>query len=192
MAAVRSLCHHGVLLENGRIKKVGEIYDVVDYYLSSNENKEINVFKPQKAIRQSDNPNIIIQNLELVSCAIQTGKPLSFELTIKNTSVPIDCEIAIAIKKNENSITQFFSKDMGFDITLGTGENRVIVSVPECPITEGDYSLNLWVGSNNRPLDWIQDCFWLHVNPGELIPNHTIENRGYPITVKSSWNVNKK
>ena len=192
MAAVRNLCHHGVLLENGRIKKTGEIYDVVDYYLGSNENKEINVFRPQKAIRHSDNPNIKIHNLEVISSAIQTGKPLSFELKVNNDSVPIDCEIAIAIKKNERSITQFFSKDMGVDITLESGENRIIVSVPECPITEGDYSLNLWVGSNNRPLDWIQDCFHLHVNPGELIPHHTIENRGYPITVKSNWNVNKR
>jgi lipopolysaccharide transport system ATP-binding protein len=35
MAAVRALCQHGVLLENGAVKMSGDINDVVDYYLQT-------------------------------------------------------------------------------------------------------------------------------------------------------------
>ena len=33
MASIRSLCHHGILLENGSVKAKGEINDIVDFYL---------------------------------------------------------------------------------------------------------------------------------------------------------------
>lgn len=35
MASIRSLCRHGVLLENGMTKSIGEVNDIVDLYLES-------------------------------------------------------------------------------------------------------------------------------------------------------------
>ena len=35
MASVRALCYHGVILENGMTKSIGEINDIVDLYLES-------------------------------------------------------------------------------------------------------------------------------------------------------------
>lgn len=37
MASIRALCHHGVLLENGKVKHIGDIHDTVDLYLRDNE-----------------------------------------------------------------------------------------------------------------------------------------------------------
>lgn len=41
MASIRALCNHGVLLENGGVKLMGDINDVVKEYLSANINTEL-------------------------------------------------------------------------------------------------------------------------------------------------------
>lgn len=37
MASIRALCRHGVLLENGMVKKTGNINEVVDFYLGNGD-----------------------------------------------------------------------------------------------------------------------------------------------------------
>ena len=191
MAAVRNLCKTGILLANGSIIKTGNIYETVDEYISANSNTKIAVFSPQKNRQQTYDSHIHVENLRSIPSNVQTGGPLLFELTISNDNNPRKCEIAIALKRNDMPVTQFYSKDMGVDIILNRGINTITIDVSPCPLSEGDYNLNIWVGSNRSPIDWLQDCFCLHVNPGELIPKHTIEFRGYPITVLSKWNINE-
>ena len=44
MASIRALCNNGVLLENGCVKKIGKINDVVDYYVECGQVLECRIF----------------------------------------------------------------------------------------------------------------------------------------------------
>ena len=190
MAAVRNLCSSGILLENGQVKLADKTNNVVDYYLESYDNDEINVFSYKAQNRHHDDHNITIINLKVLNTTVSTGKPLSFEIDINSGYDDLkEVEIAIAINKMGQAVTQFFSKDMGVHICLKKGENTIQLSIPHNPLNEGVYSINLWVGSGHQIIDWIIDCFRIQVNSGAFVDNNTIEYRGYPITIKTNWNV---
>lgn len=190
MASVRNLCSSGVLLENGQIILYDKINSVVDYYLESYDNEEINKFSFETKNRHHNDPNITINNIKLVNSSVATGDPLSFEILIHSSYDNVkDVEIAVALNRMGQSVTQFFSKDMGVHICLKKGENIIQLSTPHNPLNEGVYSINLWVGSGHQIIDWIIDCFKIQVNPGAFVDNHVIEYRGYPITIKTNWNV---
>ena len=191
MAAVKNLCPTGVFLENGMIRATGDIAPIVDQYLESTYSTETNHFMPSTGIHNHVDMNICIEDFEVITHTPKTGYPLTFKLCILNKYEHTkDVEVAIAIKKNGMAITQFFSKDMNYNIQLLHGMNTIDITIANNPLMEGLYSINLWVGSSHQILDWIQNCYLLKVETGEFYPNNTIEYRGYPVIIKSQWVLN--
>lgn len=189
MAAVKQLCGYGIILNNGSIQKIGEASEMVDFYLNE-DNKENNLFTFCQKERHNENNSIKTTDFSTSSKFLKTGAPLDFCIHIQNDSnKETDVECAIAIKKNGNSITQFFSKDMGKSLKLKYGENTISVNIPNNPLTEGIYDINLWIGSNQQIIDWITNCYTIKVDPGSMIENNIIEFRGYPITILSNWEI---
>lgn len=187
MAAVKQLCDSGIILNNGSIIKTGNASELVEIYLNE-ENKEENLFTFCNKERHNDDPKIKTKDFFTTTKKIETGAPIAFSIIIQNEhSKDVEVECAVAIKKNGNSITQFFSKDMGKSIKLKCGENVVTVSIPNNPLTEGVYNINLWIGSNHQIIDWITNCYSIKVDPGSMIDDNIIEYRGYPITIISNW-----
>lgn len=188
MAAVKSICSKGLVLNNGIILNKGLASDMVDFYLYDN-NKNNDLFKFNTKHRKNEDEKIRIIDFRIKSTSLHTGAPLDFYIEIINEhDKNVNVECAIAIKFNDFPITQFFSKDMGTQICLKRGTNIIHTNIPCNPLNEGVYSLNLWLGSNHQIIDWIQDCYSLKVDPGSIIPNNIIEFRGYPITIISHWN----
>lgn len=187
MAAVKSLCDKGIILNNGSIQKRGDASRMVDYYLE-NDNNADNLFVFNTNERKNEDNKIFTNDFKVDSMSLNTGTPLGFTIVIQNdNNYDIDVECAIAIKKSGAPVTQFFSKDMGYKITLKKGLNTIRMNVPKNPLTEGVYSINLWVGSNHQIIDWITNCYTIKVNPGSIVNNNIIEYRGYPITIPSNW-----
>ena len=88
MASVKALCNNGVLLENGQMKMIGEINDVVEHYL-----QEIKADFSRKVIIDNNlhRPNPTNRELEIIEAEIindnehvATDEPLEFVLRIKN------------------------------------------------------------------------------------------------------------
>ena len=45
MASIRALCKHGILLENGRVKSIGEAGDIIDTYLKINDSEHESILE---------------------------------------------------------------------------------------------------------------------------------------------------
>lgn len=189
MTSIKQLCRNCVWLDNGRIKEIGFNNAIVDHYLESNTSSEFNTFLPKKANRRNEDPLIQIKNFSLLDKLPKTGDALRFEFEIENGgSETKQVELAIAIRNNQyEPVTQFFSKDTDANVLLKPGTNIISVITPSLPLVEGNYNLNLWVGSNQRIIDWIMDCFHLRIEAGSIGGIGIAENRGYSLVFPAQW-----
>ncbi len=96
MAAVRSLCHQGVVLSNGQVAYIGSSEDCVDYYLKENQSVNNGLMKDNVnykkafieisriAIDGSDFANIVIgSNQETISLEIEGHTTEAFTGNVK-------------------------------------------------------------------------------------------------------------
>lgn len=191
MTSIKQLCQKSVWLENGKVKEIGNVNTIVDNYLASNSSNEFNTFLPIDNNRRNEDPSIRITDFKLLNKLPKTGDILQFEFEIENKSDETkQVEMAIAIKNIQyEPVTQFFSKDTNTTILLKPGENSISVATPSLPLVEGNYHLNLWVGSNQRIIDWISDCFNLRIESGSIDGINTVENRGYSLIFPAQWTI---
>ncbi len=191
MTSIKQLCQKSVWLENGKVKEIGNVNTIVDNYLASNSSNEFNTFLPIDNNRRNEDPSIRITDFKLLNNLPKTGDILQFEFEIENKSDETkQVEMAIAIKNIQyEPVTQFFSKDTNSTILLKPGENSISVATPSLPLVEGNYHLNLWVGSNQRIIDWISDCFNLKIESGSIDGINTVENRGYSLIFPAQWTI---
>ena len=191
MTSIKQLCQKCVWLENGKVKEIGGVNAIVDKYLASNSSNEFNTFLPLDNNRRNEDPSIHIKDFRLLNRLPKTGDVLQFEFDIDNKSNETkQVEMAIAVKNIQyEPVTQFFSKDTNSTIILKPGKNLVSVTTPSLPLVEGNYHLNLWIGSNQRVIDWITDCFNLRIETGSIDGINTVENRGYSLVFPAQWTI---
>ena len=189
MTSIKQLCRKCVWIENGKVREVGNVNVIVDNYLASNSSNEFNTFLPIDNNRRNEDPSIRIKDFRLSNRLPKTGDVLEFKFVIENKSTETkQVELAIAMKNIQyEPVTQFFSKDTNTTILLKPGANNVSVTTPPLPLVEGNYHLNLWIGSNQRVIDWILDCFNLRIESGSIDGINTVENRGYSIIFPARW-----
>ena len=191
MTSIKQLCLKCVWLENGKVREIGSVNTIVDNYLASNSSNKFNTFLPLDNNRRNEDPSIRIKDFHLLNRLPKTGDSLQFVFVIENKSTETKpVEMAIAIKNIQyEPVTQFFSKDTNTTILLKPGENNVSVTTPSLPLVEGNYHLNLWIGSNQRVIDWITDCFNLRIESGSIDGINTVENRGYSVIFPANWEI---
>lgn len=149
MASIRALCKTGILLDNGMIKRIGEINDVVDTYLADRK------FVPDKRIIDSNQVccrhELTINKITLngregnVIHVKYPDRDLHFHIEgycNQNVKLEFECEI---YDMKENRVAQYVPVQNGAKIiTLQTNEEFVIDEIIHLPhnICNGQFSLS--------------------------------------------------
>ena len=188
MASIRNLCKRGIWFENGMVREDGNVNIVVDDYLNHFTPDNLNKFIPESCERKNSGEGIRVIDLKLLNDHPKTGEKITFQIDILNKSdQERDVEVAINFTTTgEVQILEFHSKDMGESILLKPGVNSIFVSKDCFPLMEGNYSMNVFVGTNGRVIDWLIRCFVFHIELG-IIDGMTPQNRGIPIILSSDW-----
>ena len=92
MASIRALCHTGILLENGIIKQLGKISDVVDSYLLDNQS--------QKGNNMLDSLKIFDNNLSVASILVNSSPYNELDLEYPNRDITLTLEGKYAGREN--------------------------------------------------------------------------------------------
>ena len=109
MAAVKSLCKTGILLENGRIKQLGGIFDVVNSYLSEQESYFLIKDNIQTIDKDLIINKIMINGTESSVSRITHNQPtLSFQIEGKANNIS-NAEICLILKNNNGEALALFS-----------------------------------------------------------------------------------
>jgi len=189
MNSVRNLCNSGIVLLNGVVDYSGTAEECVDYYISGEESVGYNIFLKDLAEHKNSGEGIYVTNFKLQNERPKTGDSLTWEIYVQNDSCRVkDVEIAINFRgKDDLKLLEFNSKESGRNVQLRPGLNRIGISNNSFPLLEGNYKMNIWVGSNDNLVDWYIGGFILHLETGQIdgiVPKH----RGYPIFLPCEWN----
>jgi lipopolysaccharide transport system ATP-binding protein len=152
MAAVKSLCNNGIVLNKGIIEHIGEINSCVSLYLGGG-NKGITNIKSFKDIFVKD-----VFNFNQI--AIKGSESKYEDLLLENNSLELTSEIEMLTDEPERyhvtyhlynelgePLFSFSSKDK---IKLKKGTNKLTCTFPENFFQSGNYSLSLFVVVDKR------------------------------------------
>lgn len=187
MVAVQNLCKKTLLLEQGSITHTGETDRIVSEYLRNE--RETNQFFPNEKERLGDH-RIKIEDFAIDPPNPKTGQPITCYIdVVVNKKETINAEYSISFMTDRGvKIFQLHSGHMTKDLKIGFGHSRIVSRIDSLPLTHGQYRVNLWIGSGKSTIhDWIPEAYSLNVDSGVLENEIFVDNRGYPIVVKSNW-----
>ena len=158
MAAVKSLCTKGIVLENGLISFEGKINDVLSLYENTN-NQNVNMeFVGNKVIKKA----ILNENLQILKYKSKFKLDVYFESNdfIKNLV------LGIVIKDlNDTEIIGINNKHYLFDRINNddTIKGKISLIINEFSILPGKYKLDIFLGDSINDIEIVRDAIIFNV-----------------------------
>ena len=150
MAAVRSLCHKGVVLRDGMTDFIGTVDDAVNHYLESSaaqaEEQKLMTEYIQKCKSFLKISEIQINNTPYNFTSLTQGQDVLDVLIKGTTTEPMRCQVKIVIRKKDNTALASFAEGRykAQLVTIEPGEFTIErhVALPRY-MADGDYTLDL-------------------------------------------------
>ena len=151
MMSMRKLCRRGVVLKNGMIDYVGNIYDSIDYYINDNEEEK----KTYTLVTNEMHDRTRILDVKFVSFELLNSDAVYSSIDNIYISIKIfaekhveQCRINIGIcDMDDNPIGSYSSSDF---FTIEKGEYKILeYSLKNPQLAPGEYSLAFSVGTGN-------------------------------------------
>ena len=150
MQSVKSLCKHGVLLENGCLTKIGGIDEVVEDYLSTAVPGTEDTFSLEKGVFYDS------KNIRVKSVLVNNEKPGKFSLDKTNTikidmsvevSSPVHAYFVINIMSDDRVIAAYSSAAALNHVYIRESGEFMMSETVELPanLTTGEYELRVKV-----------------------------------------------
>ena len=158
MAAVKSLCTKGIVLENGLISFEGKINDVLSLYENTN-NQNVNMeFVGNRVIKKA----ILNENLQILKYKSKFKLDVYFESNdfIKNLV------LGIVIKDlNDTEIIGINNKHYLFDRINNddTIKGKISLIINEFSILPGKYKLDIFLGDSINDIEIVRDAIIFNV-----------------------------
>lgn len=180
MAAVKSLCTKGIVLEHGGITFSGTSDDAINYYLENSYKKS--EIKLSERIDRKGNQKLSILNIfvknkdEVVVGEMHSGEyyKLIFEYQKLKDIDPKQLTIVLQFKnENDELVTTIATDELGTKFSEVKEKGTIEVEIPRLQFREGRYSMQYMVSeklSFNTPhqvVDYLQDAFTLTVIRGD-------------------------
>ncbi|MFA9189970.1 ABC transporter ATP-binding protein [Flavobacterium sp. FZUC8N2.13] len=176
MAAVKSLCTRGIVLEHGKVVFEGGIDDSVQYYLMSENKSEdsrifTNIKKGSNGIKK-----IQIQGIDGIH---RHEDDILINITF--SEINTDCRVGIALLNADK--TKVFT-----DVCKINKQNKEIgCKIPGFLLLKGTYSLDVATFSDNVVYDYIEDVCPFQIV--DLINDYKIYNGKIgDLKIKCEWN----
>lgn len=145
MAAVRSLCTRGVLLENGKVKLIGSIDEVLDKYsIKEDTFSQVFVSKNNGVIMKPQLTKVLIDKNEIESNNLVLKATFSSPISIKNPSLGI-----VVFNHLSNPVfgTNSRMHNKGY-IDKRCKEGTMKLTINDLPLLPGHYYISLYFGDS--------------------------------------------
>ena len=199
MSAIQSLCQKTILLENGKIKMIGDTTKVVAGYLENNpltQNEEsLRARRDRKGGGRVKFTTFWIENNDgqKIKTLINGGfYTFCFGYESLEQYQPKDLNIDMAISQSDNSPLIFISTKFQQGIKTPPTHGVIRCSIPQkFPLAEGVYniSINLFSGGNQE--DFIKRFSSFEVKDGNFFPGGIMVKHS-PIYLEQKWSINNE
>jgi lipopolysaccharide transport system ATP-binding protein len=182
MGAVKNLCKRGVLLEQGKVKRIGPVNDVVDEYINQNQG----IFEFTKYKDRSGNGTIIINSVEYFNSnnekinTLKTGEEViicvNYEI-IQNMDHVMESYIDIGFNNLNGSRVAWISSRI-FQKKLDPNLKSIKFKIPHLMLDQGSYTINIHCETNIARADWLKNVgnfdvvFDNYFGTNKTIPNN--------------------
>lgn len=164
MAAVKSLCKRGLVLENGEIAFLGETDNAISRYLGSSSG----ILNYKKDVANAEGFNIILaevtaRNKEFSEPIIRTDDIL---LRVNYENISAFNQVHFTIKLKGEDGTYFLTTSNSSDYPIERGKNNLAMILPAGYLNEGTYFIDILVVADNKWAFIIEtDALSFLVNP---------------------------
>lgn len=176
MATIQSLCNQIIFLNHGQVQAIGNPNATIQLYL--NEGAASEDWSNLHSIAQRRGEGALrFSKLELLDSqkrsvnSTQSGEKLTFRLhfsSFSGKSIYKNCRTSIAITGASGArivlSTEMICQD---EVTIKDGD-FVDFCIGKLPLTEGKYSLTLFIESNGIIQDWITEGIQFSVEGGDF------------------------
>ena len=178
MASVKSLCKSGLLLENGMVKCVGDITDVISEYQRVSYD-QISEDLLSRTDRQGTG-SVRLQNVEILDInglfidSVMVGSAFKIRVTLKNFSWCSSDEILeLCVGVNDEfGQRNFIMNNIFLDKNLKISSDETTqftFTIESCPLNIGNYSLAFYLSNKSGDVvEAINNVGCLHVESGDF------------------------
>ncbi len=183
MASIQQLCRHGILLKNGMVEKVGDVGDVVDYYLGGM--KTVNDFN------RTGNGGVRVRDSRMSSGTISLGEDLEIVVDLEAVREVEMVDISFDIKDElGNQLAHVSNYDDKYSIPhMNKGEKRTVhCRIKNINLAPGCYTSNIWVGNPYTTYDEVMGCIRFRVTQNEVFIKRITPYDSYSkVVLQSEW-----
>jgi lipopolysaccharide transport system ATP-binding protein len=197
LAALSNLCSRAYLMQGGQIIQEGKPEEIISSYMSKSVSQgtksllEINSRKGEGIIRFEDiNFNDVsywkaptIATGEKCVIALKMKVNESFRDVAKSS---IDIRITFYNSSGQNLFT-CSSEACGLKLKIDHLSNPLEMHIDKLPLTEGNYSYNLFVALGGQITDWIQKAGTISVVSGDYFGTGYINSHSEGLIVDNNW-----
>lgn len=189
MASIRALCQTGILLENGTVKMIGGVEEVVQQYLRSNQSS-LDASLTERRDRKG-NGKLRLEKVEFRSVddeiidRVTIGTSFKICLYLKNyhwSKFDEIQELSVGINDEYGQRNIVMNNEFkGRKIVVSPDESvkRVDFVIEKCPIVSGTYTLAFYLSDKfNEIVDWIDNIAVLYVENGDFYGTGKIHRKG--------------
>ncbi len=196
MGAVNSLCSRAILLDGGHVQLDDNANQVIDKYINEVAYTAATIPIAHRSDREGDG------QIRFVSLHLEdsNGQMISVLRSGEDSHLVFSYECPDGLSK-KNVIVSFAIKDSWGIVLLHHRTNfnnqnfyqippkgQFICQIPKLPLAPGEYSINIFVGINEKPCDLMEDAAKLTVEAGDFFGTG---HQGMPalcrILVEGNW-----
>lgn len=193
MAAVKSLCNKGILLQNGNLIFDGTVNDCMDKYLissvDSNKSKVSEITK-RTGSQQVTFSDIYIenQNGEIID-SILTGQDLKLVITLDCTKDTNNVDLGISFHdKFDNTLSYIYSGFQNHFYNLKKGENKIVLLIKNFSIFSSLLKIRGRILVGTVESDWPQETLLeIKTEQGDYFNTGKTVDIEAPILIKGNW-----
>jgi len=198
LSAIQSLCQKTILLENGKIKKIGETKEVVAYYLKSNPLTSSGANLKERKDRAGGKKIKIVsfhieENGKKVDGLITGGNYTfcySYESVDDKPIRNLSCSSCITLESGE-SLILVWNKFTQQEFKLAPPKGTIKCKINQkFPLGEGLYNIDVGLWANNKREDYLKNLLTLEVKKGNFY-NNDFPVKHSPIHLEQSWELCK-
>ena len=200
MAAVRSLCKSGIVLQNGNLIHQGTAASAIDEYMRSCMTDRLECPISEMPRSGKCSKKIIFTNLEYLNRNDQPITPHCGQYLKVRITVEVEpcghkgCRVSFGVYDMFGDILTTFPTDVKMEeFYLSGGTHQLDLEIEKLPLTVGSYRVLLWADIYKECADYIEKTIKLDVEDddfygtGRAIPQHVL---GKTVLYDHNWKIN--
>lgn len=197
MAAVKSLCSKGILLENGLITSNNFIDNVIDKYLtmnsSDNESGILEFNKDREVYVKKIELEEVFSNSSRISSTLRMGSVLKVAYQITSNRKVTNFKTSLLIKNSFNSVICAIRSHEMLNDTINFDNSLVVtLTIDDVLLMPGEYSITIGIADSFGTIEVIEDCKRFTIVENDVFNTGKIPNGNNIVFSKAKWELNQE